>query len=50
MSASPLKSNSLVASHQAGVADNIRSEDHRQFALLRGEWNFPALLRGIVRP
>jgi class 3 adenylate cyclase len=27
----------LVAPHQAGVADNVRSEDRRQFALLTGD-------------
>ena len=26
----------LVAPHQAGVADNVRGEDRRQFALLTG--------------
>jgi hypothetical protein len=34
----------LVAPRQAGVADNIRSEDRRQFALLTGQWKFPALM------
>ena len=34
---------------QAGVADNVCSNDRRQFALLRGEWNLPALLGGIVK-
>jgi hypothetical protein len=31
----------------AGVADNVGSEDRRQFALLSGQWNF-ALLQRIV--
>ncbi len=39
----------LVAPHQAGVAANVSGLDRRQFALLRGEWNLPALLRGIVK-
>jgi hypothetical protein len=39
----------LVAPHQAGVANNVGSEDRRQFALLTGQWNFPALLQRIVR-
>jgi len=34
--------------HQAGVDDIICSEDRRQFALLTGQWNFPAFLRRIV--
>jgi len=38
----------LVALHQAGVADNVCSEDRRQFALLTGQWNFPALLQRTV--
>ena len=38
----------LVAPHQAGVADNIRSEDRRQFALLTGHGKFPRLLHQIV--
>jgi hypothetical protein len=38
----------LVAPHQAGVADNVGSEDHRQFSLLTGQWNFPALLQWIL--
>ena len=27
--------------HQAGVADNVRSEDRRQFALLTGQRHLP---------
>ena len=38
----------LVAPHQAGVADNICSEDRRQFALLSGHGNFPAFLQWMV--
>ena len=38
----------LVAPHQAGVADNVCGQDRRQFALLTGQWNFPALLQRIV--
>ena len=38
----------LIAAHQAGVADNVGSEDRRQFSLLTGQWNFPALLQRIV--
>jgi hypothetical protein len=38
----------LVASHQAGVADNVGSEDRRQLVLLTGQWNVPALLPWIV--
>ena len=38
----------LVAPHQAGVADNICSKDRRQFALLTGQWNFPAFLQRIA--
>jgi len=38
----------LVAPHQAGVADNVGGQDRRQFALLTGQWNFPAFLRRIV--
>jgi hypothetical protein len=34
----------LVAPDQAGVADNVGIEDRRQFALLTGHGNFPALL------
>ena len=34
----------LVAPHQAGVADNVRGEDRRQFALLTGHGNFPGFL------
>jgi hypothetical protein len=34
----------LVAPHQAGVADNVGSEDRRQFTLLTGQWKFPALM------
>ena len=30
-----------MALHQAGVADNVGSEDRRQFALLTGHENFP---------
>jgi hypothetical protein len=30
------KSAALVAPHQAGVADDVRSNDRRQFALLTG--------------
>jgi hypothetical protein len=39
----------LVAPHQAGVANNVGSKDRRQFALLTGQWNFPALLQRIAR-
>jgi hypothetical protein len=39
----------LVAPHQAGVADNVSSEDRRQFSLLTGKWNLPALLQRIAR-
>ena len=38
----------LVAPHQAGVTDNVGSEDRRQFALLTDQWNFPAFLERIV--
>jgi hypothetical protein len=38
----------LSSPHQAGVDDIICSEDRRQFALLTGQWNFPAFLRRIV--
>ena len=38
----------LVAPHQAGVADNVCGQDRRQFALLTGQENFPALLQRIV--
>ena len=38
----------LVAPHQAGLADNVGGEDRRQFALLTGHGNFPALLQRIV--
>jgi hypothetical protein len=38
----------LIAPHQAGVANNVCGQDRRQFALLTGQWNFPALLQGIV--
>ena len=38
----------LVAPHQAGVANNVGSKDRRQFALLTGQWSFPALLQRIV--
>ena len=38
----------LVTPHQAGVADNVCGQDRRQFALLTGQRNFPALLRRIV--
>jgi hypothetical protein len=34
----------LVASHQAGVADNVGGQDRRQFALLTGHGNFPGFL------
>jgi hypothetical protein len=36
----------LVAPHQAGVADNIGSEDRRQSSLLTGHENFPVLSSG----
>src|SRR5262245_7719457 len=39
----------LVAPHQAGVADNVGSQDRRQFALLTGHGNSPACLRRIVK-
>ena len=39
----------LVAPHQAGAADNVCSKDRRQFSLLTGQWNFPALLGRIVK-
>ena len=38
----------LVAPHQAGVADNVRSNDCRQFALLTRHGNFPRHLQRIV--
>jgi hypothetical protein len=38
----------LVAPHKARVADNIRSEDRRQFALLTGHGNFLPFLQWIV--
>jgi hypothetical protein len=38
----------LVTPHQAGVADNVGSEDRRQFSLLTGQWNFPAFSQRIV--
>jgi len=38
----------LLAPHQAGVADNVGGQNRRQFALLTGQWNFPALLQRIV--
>jgi hypothetical protein len=31
-----------------GLADNICGQNRRQFALLTGHWNFPALLQRIV--
>jgi hypothetical protein len=34
----------LVAPHQAGVANNVGGQVRRQFALLTGQWNFPAFL------
>jgi hypothetical protein len=34
----------FVAPHQAGVADNVCSEDRRQFSLLTGQWNLAAFL------
>jgi hypothetical protein len=39
----------LVTPHKAGVADNDWGQDRRQFALLTGQWNFPALLQRIAR-
>jgi hypothetical protein len=45
MAASARQRAALVAPHQAGVADNVGSEDRRQFALLAGQWNFPALVQ-----
>jgi hypothetical protein len=30
------------------TADNVGGQDRRQFALLTGQWNFPALLQRIV--
>src|SRR5262249_54889412 len=38
----------LVTPHQAGVADNVCSNDCRQFALLTGHGKSPRSLRGIV--
>ena len=35
--------------HQAGIADNVCSDDRRQFALLTGHGNFPAFLQRIRR-
>jgi hypothetical protein len=37
-----------VALRQAGIADNVCGQDRRQFALLTGHGNFPALLQRIV--
>jgi hypothetical protein len=34
----------LSSRPEAGVADHIGGDDRRQFALLTGQWNFPALL------
>ena len=42
MSAQSRDGAALVAPHQAGVADNVGRQDPRQFALLTGQWNFPA--------
>jgi hypothetical protein len=36
----------LVTPHQAGVADNVCSDDRRQFSLLTGHGNFPRLCFG----
>ena len=38
----------LVAPYQSGVADNVCGQYRRQFALLTGQWNFPAVLQTIV--
>ena len=38
----------LVAAHQAGVADDVRSDDRRQSALLTSQWNFPVSPASIV--
>jgi hypothetical protein len=38
----------LVAPHQAGVANNVGSDNHRQFALLTGHGNFRRSLQRIV--
>ena len=35
----------LVAPHQAGVADNVRGQNRRQFALLTGHGNYSAFYR-----
>jgi hypothetical protein len=34
---------------EARLADNVGGQDRRQFALLTGQWNFPALLQRIAR-
>jgi ubiquinone/menaquinone biosynthesis C-methylase UbiE len=46
MLAQTRKRATLVAPHQAGVADNVRSEDRRQFALLTGHGVSPYFYRG----
>ena len=38
----------LVAPHQAGIADNVGSQDRRQFALLTGHGKFRAFVQRIV--
>ena len=43
MSASPLKSDTPVPAHQAGVADNVCGKDRRQFALLTGHGSVPPI-------
>jgi hypothetical protein len=36
----------LVATHKAGVADNVGGQSRRQFSLLTGHGNFPRLCFG----
>jgi hypothetical protein len=38
----------LVAAHHARVAHDVGRDDGGKAALLTGQWNFPALLQGIV--
>jgi hypothetical protein len=39
----------LVTPHQAGVADNIGSDDCRQFALLTGHGNCLVFMKGMQK-
>ena len=48
MVAQARKCSALVAPHQAGVADNVCSEDRCQFSLLTGHGNFLPFLQWIV--